>query len=331
MFKKLYFTKAAVIVLVAAFTNICFYLPQVCAENKTDFYRFDGSLKSSVEFLNHEEQRVYEYFRSGVLFSDYLRSKSGQGFRKVYREDGTLSREEIIKKYRVVEKKFFNSRGVLSQLEVYAEDDPSSKVIKRFYPFGALQSERYYRSGKLVDEGRIYFSDGKIKENHFFKGGRTEHVLRFDENGSKVYDLKRDDLDWEISRFRGERKNGPLRGYTRLGKAWEKTFSHGALIEEKVFYEGGELFSQRNYMNGKRHGLVRLYRRDGSLSHEFSYRNGVREEARYFAEEGELELHEFFQDGKRIKKLEFVKKDLGESEKPVQQSPFLSFSQFGAG
>ena len=108
----------------------------------------------------------------------------------------------------------------------------------------------------------------------------------------------------------GTLRNGQIHGiynsyeYHENGEQWiinQKTYRNGVIILEKDFYDNGDIFSIKKFDNeGYENGTWNEYHLDGSISWEYSFRNGTPVgPEKSFYENGELHFYGVWKDGKK--------------------------------
>lgn len=76
------------------------------------------------------------------------------------------------------------------------------------------------------------------------------------------------------------------------GKLWSKTeynkkgLKHGV---EKIYYKNGNLSSEEHWKNGRRYGVYKYYYENGKLESEGILENGQTKFAKYYDEKGNME------------------------------------------
>lgn len=97
----------------------------------------------------------------------------------------------------------------------------------------------------------------------------------------KMYDCTRHDSEGNLKSTVPCDKNGVYQGeyleYHKTGKLWERRFYIDGLQEDTTryfFYKTGNVLKEVPMVAGKKHGVVRTFRKDGSVEKSESYADG---------------------------------------------------------
>jgi antitoxin component YwqK of YwqJK toxin-antitoxin module len=81
-------------------------------------------------------------------------------------------------------------------------------------------------------------------------------------------------------------------------------------MEEKIYYENGQLGEVTIWKNGKKEGESKQYHKNGQLKEVTNYKNGKREgEDKYYFLNGEVEIF-YWKNGKDITEQVLEKREL---------------------
>lgn len=163
---------------------------------------------------------------------------------------------------------------------------------RHFYANGQLESERHYVDGEETDGERIrYDENGTVKERYSIVDGEKHGVHEHSRNGVvfKRVHYKHGQMDGLFQRFTSD-------GEKVLEAPYVDGERHG-LVKE---WRKGKLSRETHYRAGKRHGVAKRWK-NGVLVEKIQYvDNRKRGDARYFHDDGSLELYEHRdEDGKR--------------------------------
>ncbi len=293
--KRLFGFKSVIFAASIFFLSASLHTIDGLTESETISYGFG----SDADFQKIADQ-------TGKLYSEEETRSDGKVLQRFFRETGVLKTEEIFENQKITERHLYDVSGKLRQTEIFDLKNQGVKTIRRYGSDGALLSDWNYEARELIGEGHVYSPDGTLKEKIFFKQGITEQVVRLDKQGNIIFNKTRTELEQEQKHFQTEKTSGTLQGFSRAGRAWEETFSFGALIEKRVCYDDGTIFSTHHYDQGKRHGLTRLFWFGGGESDQIMFENGVLKESRRYDSQGVLKVQEKFNKaGVRIEKMRY--------------------------
>lgn len=105
----------------------------------------------------------------------------------------------------------------------------NAEIEKKFYPSGELKSETSYNAeGKRNGIYKVYYKDGKSKEEIGYLNGRIEGMLKAYYESGKIW--------YEVPYKKGK-KEGTVKTYHKNGK-----------VKKEVVYEAGKAIRGYCYM-----------------------------------------------------------------------------------
>ncbi len=180
-------------------------------------------------------------------------------------------------------------------------------------------------NGKRTGVWRKHYENGKIRYQGQFENGKEVGEFKFFDKGSSIPSITK-----EFSRVSD---TAVVKFYNRYGELGSKGKMVGKSREGRWFYyftNSGVVMSEENYLNGKLHGVVRNYYKNGKMTEEAIYKNNIRNgyskvytesgslieevsylngklegEGKYYDLKGQLKEKGMYKDGKRSGKWEY--------------------------
>ena len=122
------------------------------------------------------------------------------------------------------------------------------------YGNGHLFTEKNYVKGLESGDWKIWYSNGKPMKSGHIKDGKNEGVFyEWYENGQKKYE-----------------------------QPYLANKKHGKWLS---WYETGEKWTARDFVNDELHGKILIWHTDGTLTKEYTYKNGVLVDKQFYFEE----------------------------------------------
>ncbi len=157
--------------------------------------------------------------------------------------------------------------------QLYAE------VVTTKFPNGMLKSTRSYKDGTLNKIGKgvlngpekVYYINGKLAFETYYKDGKRDGVLRWYEesNGAIIKETH-----YKAGMQHGMEKrffaDGTLEHEVRFVDDKREGF-------QKDYYSTGQLAEVVKFVHGKREGVRKRFRDDGTLESEVFYRHNFKE------------------------------------------------------
>jgi antitoxin component YwqK of YwqJK toxin-antitoxin module len=207
---------------------------------------------------------------------------------------------------------------------------------------GIIKEEANYKDGMLVGSRKLFFSNGKLKENGVYDNGQASgHFIFYHENGSVWTEVDYKDgkkMGLELvynnegkkikeSYLTNDVKNGVEKEYYDDGKLKTEGYfkmgkNHGKV---KKFYESGKLEIEVEFQNGKQHGLVNTYFENGKIKYKATFdttsiaENNLIGDFYEYNEDGTLKFHGYaYKDGKLEDKTISNSKSTNQSSVPSE-------------
>ncbi|MFM8833216.1 MAG: toxin-antitoxin system YwqK family antitoxin [Cytophagales bacterium] len=170
---------------------------------------------------------------------------------------------------------------------------PTSDGGEEGIPVGAIKEEFTDTPGlvrvKLVDQGGLKSADG-----YYLKNKRHGAWTEYQTNGL---------VKSVITYFEGKKEG--LCMEMESGQMTKRFYYHNGLRHgDYKEFKSTSLKEERNYMNGKIEGTVRIYYDYNSkLMEEGNYKNGVRDGvSKWYDQDGKLSIEYEYKDGELVKK-----------------------------
>lgn len=164
-------------------------------------------------------------------------------------------------------------------LYLYTYEDQPNKIS-----YSVFNKESYSLIQNSIKSAGFNLTDSKILDNEIISTyGNSNYIL-------KISTKKRTDNDWDTN---------SLTAYTitLIKKSGIYDSDNGLKTES---YSNGQLYSEYNLINGKKHGPVKFLHRNGNLRKTGNYINGLENGvSKEFDEDGNLEVEVLVRDGKR--------------------------------
>ncbi len=188
------------------------------------------------------------YYETGVLKSsvNYVNNQH-EGSATTYYEDGT------------------------KQSEFYFKNNLREGVGKIYYPNGKVQFEMNYVHDKLNGENKNYQNDGTLVQKRIYKNGLVESgVIYQDKKEEKLTSEQIDELNSKTTIH--TQKNTVEKEGLRLDLNNQKPIS-GIYFEVN---DKGFATKEMQYLNGKPHGIMRVFDANGNVTERAVYDKGER-------------------------------------------------------
>ncbi len=220
------------------------------AEGKWEYYK-DNKLSEVMHYTDGlQNGELIRYYNDGKTVREKATMKNGKvnGIATSYSEDGKLTNEKGMKDG--VEdgpERRYDKDGKLTYEANFKNGKQEGKSFRTTFMGNSetYTTTEYYKNGKLEGEYKEVYGDGTVRT----KG--------------KYIDGKKDGL-WEVYKPDGSRKGNT------------ETFKNGVVIKRITYYTDGSVEMERNFNEqGKQHGLEKKYEFDGGeLKSEKNFVNG---------------------------------------------------------
>lgn len=193
--------------------------------------------------LTTEKSKDDDFDSSKTTYSiDLFRKGSSidpnNGEKRIIQDDGKYVIYSLVNGKIEGKAKTFNSEGVLIAVSSFKDDQLNGVTDIYYEDSGKIHVTRNFKDGKLEGKETEYDEKGQvIKMNHYVKGHRNGEF-------SELVD--------DSTIYKGTYKNNELNGVVRG-------------------YKNGNLFVERNYINGIKSGTVKYFDKDGRVWREGNY------------------------------------------------------------
>ena len=109
-----------------------------------------------------------------------------------------------------------------------------------FYPNGKLFSTMNVKNGVLDGEAKLYYENGKLKSIVYYKNDRIDGIVEYDKSGKLLH----------------------------------KSIFENGTGDWKLYWSNGKVSEEGKYVSGRKDGVWKKYREDGSLDTILKYDNG---------------------------------------------------------
>ncbi len=120
-------------------------------------------------------------------------------------------------------------------------------------------------SSSIEEKVELTYPDGKAKLVLFFDKESEEKIM-----GRELYQNGKTKMEWN---FKSDQKNGEAKSFRADGKPWSAhTYLNDTLQGPyKTWHENGQLYIDGQYNKGKKSGLWKFYKPDGSVEKEINF------------------------------------------------------------
>lgn len=255
----------------------------------------------TTEYINAEFKEGYavgkwEYFKNNKLeASQEFVGGFMEGKNFIYASDGvTLKSESTYSKGELEGNKitYYSDGKTLESVTPFTKGEVVG-VIEKYYMNGKKESEKGMKNGVEDGPDRKYDENGNLTAETIYKNGRPDGKSFANMYSSKSGDYMRTtnykdgQLDGDYSEVYA---NGTVKvkGKYKGGKKidiWEandsdgkklptEVYKDGDLVKKVTYYTNDNVDTEKEYQNGKEHGVVRHYTPDGTLMYEKHYQEG---------------------------------------------------------
>ncbi len=262
-------------------------------------------IPDSDELVEYEIRRDY-YPNMKVKIEGSYRDGVADGFRKEYRQDGSLEIVYLLDKGRIM------GSGILD------EQGMKQGFWKEYFREGGLRSEGNYANGIRTGAWIFYFPEGTVEQkgNYNDKGKEQGKWVWYYQDGilRREEEYKAGVLNGPVSEYdekgniiaSGTYEEGEEEGkwyYQEEGYRQEGTYIEGERDGEwNHYYPDGNLSFTGKYIDGNPDGKHHWYNPDGSLRMEGNFIMGIRHgQWRFYSETGVLLLLVEYRNGFEIK------------------------------
>ncbi len=204
----------------------------------------------------------------------------------------------------------------------------NNEIRREYYSNGNIMIELPYKDGKANGIGKSYNEDGSLFYEVPYKNGKKEGIRKtYREDGTVDTETlyKDDSMIW-------------TKGYYNTGKL---NYYKDADIGRWYFYDGS-ISEEYTIKNEKKHGILKNYEPDGSLTKEIyyeedvkiwqkeynEYENLVKETSYYY--NGDIWTEAFYEDGKKILKKNYDEDGNLRREDEYKDDKIVSFKTYKA-
>ena len=179
---------------------------------------------------------------------------------------------------------FYKNKNIKSKCHFL--DGHEIGITKEFYETGNIQYiiDRRFELDTGVTVIREYYENGNLKyseDNNKLRNCRI--ISSYDETGTLKYDFFITNKEYELkqeyySNGKLKRKNYFIIG-TNSETGAEVLIPHGL---EELYYENGQIFTEREYRYGNLNGVEKQYYEDGKLKSETVYNGGEQISTKFY-------------------------------------------------
>ncbi|OQX59536.1 MAG: hypothetical protein B5M52_03130 [Helicobacteraceae bacterium 4484_230] len=151
-------------------------------------------------------------------------------------------------------------------------------------PEAGLIHMYYYQNSNPDSVTCEYYESGQLhKEWPWFDGLEYGVAKTYHENG-----VLQEEVPYKFGNVIGVAKQYYTSGQLYMWEPYNENGNHDGIIT--WYYEGiDQVFQEWSYVDGKRHGMEKVYRKNGQLSEEISYANDKKHGTmRYYYENGQI-------------------------------------------
>jgi len=267
------------------------------------FYYENGQVSAEGYFKNGKPTGLWKtYYETGQLKSEGKRVKDKPDSTWLfYREDGALI-EKI--NYEDGNRSGFtfqyNEEGLLKSKVHYENDVKTGKGFLYYPELQTIQEERFFVEGKPESTAYEYNKKEEIVSILTYEKGFLKDrmdINRRDPKGKKVglwityyNDVEPDEGIEKAKQLEGRYRNGLKNGYFREydrngellstlkyidGKVVENAEELMAVEKKRTFHPNAQIEWEKNYLNGKEHGIWKKYDDSGHIVDGAIYNKGV--------------------------------------------------------
>ena len=273
-------------------------------------YHDNGRIKEKGEYISGRKEGNWKVYNQRGSLINTLNYKKGKLVKTDspdriknfanYHENGRIKEQGItINGNRDGEWKFYNSRGKLEKITIYAK----GKIIQQDNPEKMERSTEYHENGRIRAQGlvkngkkdgvwKLYSSRGKMVKSVTYASGK---IIRDDGSSKKdapksssrkdSYLTYHDNGRIKVSgSFKDNKKSGEWREYDERGKIITITiYSNGGILfqqnpnkvkEYTSYHSNGRIKEQGMFNGKKRDGEWHLYSKRGKLLRKTNYFQG---------------------------------------------------------
>ncbi len=243
--------------------------------------------------INPNGYNIFYYENGEVSSEGTMRNGQPDGYWKTYYENGVIKSEGNRKNFKLDSVwTFYSDSGKVAVQITYT--DGKKNGIRRTYHEDEITEENFVDD---VKQGYtyIYFPDGKLRKEIFFKDGLESGVGKeFAKSDGRVIKLI-------------YYKKGFIEDIENINRIDAAGMKQG---KWKYFYDNGQVSLEGEYKNDLKHGYFKEYAKDGTLLSTSKYIEGILQED--VAELAKLDIkREYYPNGK-VKTVASYKNDVPE-------------------
>lgn len=153
--------------------------------------------------------------------------------------------------------KFYDENGILTK-EINYEDGKRNGETKRYTKEGFLVAKEYYENDKREGEASYFYETGELHRRVFYENDKIEGlVYEYDKSGRII----------TLERY----SKGNLRSSEKINRFNTANQKIGTW---KEFYDNMQVKEEGYYVRGKRNGVFKYYKKDGTLENMLMFNNG---------------------------------------------------------
>ena len=186
-------------------------------------------------------------------------------------------------------------------LEINYKDNKRQGIYRLYYWNGELMIGRNYERGKIHGIAEEYYENGKLMAERNYKDGKLEGVTK--------------EYYW-TGKLKSEKnyKDNKLEGMARTYYPWgrlklkdELNYKDNKLDGVNKRYMGWGLWKKRIYKSGKLNGVSESYDPDGGKA-EFIYKDDQLELMKVYRRNGTLSYSDTYKNGKKVSRKRYDKR-----------------------
>jgi uncharacterized protein len=219
---------------------------------------FDSNAQDRKNEVNPNGFNVFYHDNGKISSEGHMRDGKPDGYWKNYHPNGNMKSEGNRVEFELDSLwKFYDENGILEK-KINYKTNKREGVSKSFTPEGFLIASEFYVDDKREGEAFYYYETGELHKRVVFENDKIEgFVYEYDKSGRIItqerYSKGNLRSSEKINRYSSEKK--------KVG-TW------------KEFYDNFQIKEEGYYVNGKKNGVFKFYKRDGKLDKMLMYNNG---------------------------------------------------------
>lgn len=260
-------------------------------QGKSTNYHMNGKKKSEIEFIDgSKEGHFISHFQHGTVQQDgWYVGDLAEDYWTFYNEHGAKTTHAFYYNDEVTGVKYeywptgkveFETTYTNGIIEKFVQYDTTGKVLQTLhFPKGSgkftilnvegkLYTEGKYVNGSLDGSYKLFFPDGSIQTQQFYKHGMNDSLYKSYYYGGKLATEGSYRMGYKIGTWKYYREDGTLQTIEK--------YDAGSLEGVRThYYENGKPDLEITYENDERQGLTKKYAEDGALLYQIRYDEGT--------------------------------------------------------